>query len=142
MIKISDVTTDMCHIAKELQQSLLADQLFYIYLLTILYYIYHFVFVSMVCVLYIQMTKHTAQVQKLFPTYVHTFPEPLSGLVPGVPVFCSKDTHRVLTGSGGSPQDTVELLHYVTTRGCSQTTTWDFIQNVQLKELPWMGGRG
>ena len=72
-------------------------------------------------------------------SHVCTFHEPLSGLVPGVPVFRSKDTHRVLSRSGGSAQDMVELLHYVTTRGCSQTTTWNFIQNIQLKDLG--GGR-
>ena len=73
-----------------------------------------------------------------------TFPEPLSGLVPGVPLFCGEDTHRMLSRSGGSPQDTVELLHYVSTRGCSQTTTWDFIQNIQLEgELEgWGEGEG
>ena len=73
-------------------------------------------------------------------SHICTFPKPLSGLVPGVPVFRSKDTHRVLSRSGGSAQDMVELLHYVTTRGCSQTTTWNFIQNIQLKDLGGGGG--
>ena len=36
----------------------------------------------------------------------------------------------------------MELLHYVTTRGCGQTTTFDFIQNIQLKELVGVGGGG
>ena len=71
---------------------------------------------------------------------MYTFSEPLSGLIPGVPVFCGEDTHKVLSCDGGSSQDTVELLHYVTTRGWGQTTTWDFIQNIQLKELVGVGG--
>ena len=87
------------------------------------------------------MTVHSTQAQKLFPLHMYTFPEPLSGLVPGVSVFCCEDTHRVLSWGGGSSQDTVELLHYVTTRGWGQTTTWDFIQNIQLKELVGVGGR-
>ena len=72
---------------------------------------------------------------------MYTFPEPLSGLVPGVSVFCGEDTDRVLSWGGGNSQDTVELLHYVTTRGWGQTTTLDFIQNIQLKELVGVGGR-
>ena len=96
------------------------------------------------CVLYGQRRSndHAQYTTTKTVSHICTFPEPLSGLVPGVPLFCSKDTHRVLTGSGGSPHDTVELLYYVTTRGCSQTTTWDFIQNIQLKELSWIGGEG
>ena len=64
------------------------------------------------------MTVHSTLAQKLFPLHMYTFSEPLSGLIPGVPVFCGEDTHRVLSCDGGSSQDTVELLHYVTTRGC------------------------
>ena len=94
------------------------------------------------CVLYGQRCSndHAQYTSTKAVSHISTFTEPLSGLVPSVPLFCSKDTHRVLTGSGGNPQDMVEFLHYVTTRGCSQTTTWDFIQNIQLKELPWIGG--
>ena len=87
------------------------------------------------------MTVHSTQAQKLFPLHMYTFSEPLSGLVPGVPVFCCEDTYRILSWGGGSSQDAMELLHYVTTRGWGQTTTWDFIQNIQLKELGG-GGKG
>ena len=66
---------------------------------------------------------------------MHTLDEPLSGLVPGVSVFCGEDPHRVLSGSGGSSQNTVELFHYVTARGHSQTTLWGFIEHIQLEEL-------
>lgn len=66
---------------------------------------------------------------------MHTLDEPLSGLVPGVSVFRGEDPHRVLSGGGGSPQNTVELFHYVTARGHSQTTPWSVIQHIQLEEL-------
>ena len=61
--------------------------------------------------------------------------EPLSGLVPGVSVFCGEDPHRVLSGGGSSPQNTVELFHYVTARGHGQTTPWSVIEYIQLEEL-------
>ena len=66
---------------------------------------------------------------------MHTLDESLSGLVPGVSVFCGEDPHRVLSGGGGSSQNTVELFHYVTAGGHSQTTPWGFIEHIQLEEL-------
>ena len=85
-------------------------------------------------------SQYTTTKPKFFPMYTCTFPEPLSSLVPGVPMFCGEDTHRVLSRSGDSSQDTVELFHYVTTRDWGQTTTWDFIQNIQLNKTCGGGG--
>lgn len=65
----------------------------------------------------------------------HTFDESLSGLIPGVSVFWGEDAHRVFGGVRSSSQDAVELPHYVTTWGHSQTTLRGLVEYIQLEEL-------
>ena len=113
----NNVTTDMCHTAMGLQPSLLIGfSTPNSYITSCVYGVCTDKSVWMNLQYY---NDHTQYTSTKAVSHICTFTEPLSGLVPGVPLFCGEDTHRVLSGSGSSLQDMVELLHNVTAWGCS-----------------------